>query len=239
MYSLIKSSRGNFLLNPAPSGLNLGVAGRKVNNFDYSDKENVRFEEKSLLKELTGIDRSSILMLEQVHGDSIIHVVAKPSEDRPAVAEADGFITAIPDICLVIRTADCVPVFIYDHKEKILGAVHSGWKGTYLNISGRCVRDMIEYYGCNPENISAFILPSIGPQSYEVKEDVASKFPEDFIEFNGRLFLNLWQSIERSLKREGITNIFNCYMCNKMLSHEFFSHRNGDLGRNLNYAFIS
>ncbi len=241
MPELIQNISGDYIINGVPSGFSGGVAGRVINTSDYSiSRGEIRKIEKSVLERLTGIDSRNIIMLEQIHGDSIIHVVSEPSEDQIAVAEADGLITALPGICLVIRTADCVPVFIYDPVEKVLGAVHSGWKGTLLDISGRCVRDIARIYGSKPENMYAFILPSIGPESYEVNNDVAKFFPEETVEKNGRLFVNLWQSVEKSLKKEGIDDlkIFNSRVCNMKNSGEFFSHRRGDMGRNLNYAYM-
>jgi len=179
-------------------------------------------------------------MLDQVHGSMLIHVVSNPSDDLPAIGEADGLITPIKGIALVIRTADCVPVFLYDPAGGILGAVHSGWKGTMLNISGKCVRDMVYLYGCKPENIRAFILPSIGPEAYEVNDDVACHFTEFTINKNGKLYVDLWGAIESSLKEKGIIeeNIFNPQICNRTNHSEFFSHRYGDKGRNLNFAFM-
>ena len=242
MSELIQTSSGDYTVHGGPSGFSVGVAGRAINNTDYNvSRGEIRKIEKSILEKITGIDSRKVVMLEQVHGDSIIHVVSEPSEDQIAVAEADGLITALPGICLVIRTADCVPVFIYDPVEKILGAVHSGWKGTLLDISGRCVRDIVKIYGSKPENMYAFILPSIGPESYEVNSDVAKFFPDESVERNGRLFVNLWQSVEKSLKKEGIVDskIFNSRVCNMKNSGEFYSHRRGHLGRNLNYAFMT
>jgi len=242
MLELIQNTSGVYTITGGPSGFSGGVAGRAVNNSDYNiSRGEIRKIEKSLLEKITGVDSRNIIMLEQVHGDSIIHVVSEPSENQVAVAEADGLITALPGICLVIRTADCVPVFVYDPVEKVLGAVHSGWKGTLLDIAGRCVRDILRIYGSKPENMYAFILPSIGPESYEVNNDVAKFFPDETAERNGRLFVNLWQSVEKSLKKEGIddSKIFNSRVCNMKNSGDFYSHRCGDMGRNLNYAFMA
>jgi len=241
MFELIQNNSGEYIIQGGPSGFSGGVAGRAINTSDYNiSRGEIRKIEKSILEKITCIDSRNIIMLEQVHGDSIIHVVSEPSEDQVAVAEADGLITALPGICLVIRTADCVPVFVYDPVEKVLGAVHSGWKGTLLDISGRCVRDIVRIYGSKPENMYAFILPSIGPESYEVNNDVAKFFPDESVERNGRLFVNLWQRVEKSLKKEGIydSKIFNPRICNRKNNREFYSHRHGDLGRNLNYAFM-
>jgi len=241
MYELKKKSTGDYIISGGPAHLTAGVTGRVINNSDYSSsKYEARMSEKALLEKITGIESRNIVMLEQVHSDSILHVISDPSEDQVAAGEADGLITALPGICLVIRTADCVPVFIYDPADMVLGAVHSGWKGTSLDIAGRCVDDMSRIYGSDPEKMHALLFPSIGPESYEVNLDVANLFPDDTIMADGKYHVNLWQNIERSLKKRGIPekNIFNPRICNRENYGEFFSHRYGDIGRNLNYAFM-
>ena len=109
-----------------------------------------------------------------------------------------------------------------------------------LNISGRCVREMVYIYGSDPADIRAFILPSIGPESYEVNGDVACHFPDNSAAVNGKIYVDLWGSVENSLKAEGVSsaNIFNARVCNKVNHSDFFSHRHGDAGRNLNFAFM-
>ncbi len=70
---------------------------------------------------------------------------------------------------------------------------------------------------------------------------MAELFPGDITERGGLLYLSLWRSIESSLRDEGIPegNIFNARLCTRAMNHEFFSHRAGDLGRNLNFGILS
>jgi hypothetical protein len=241
MDKILKPDMGHFIVESGLNGFCAGVTGRVINSIDYnSPYSEIRKAEKRILSDITGIDSRKIVMLDQVHGNMLIHVLKGPSSDLPSAGEADGLITAIKGIVLVIRTADCVPVFLYDHKEEVLGAAHSGWKGTMLNITGKCVREMVYLYGSAPENIRAFILPSIGPDSYEVNEDVACHFPEDTVSENDKPHVNLWSAVERSLLKEGIKqeNISNPHICNRKNYSEYFSHRYGDKGRNLNFAFM-
>lgn len=241
MFKLIEAQKGYYQINGIPVNLSAGITGRGINviNYNASDLE-IRCAEKAILNKITGVLTRRIVMLDQVHGDRIIHVAGDPTADTPSAAEADGLITAIKGVMLVIRTADCVPVFLFDSRSEVLGAVHSGWKGTMLNIAGKCVKDMACFYGSDPADITAFILPSIGPESYEVNEDVADYFPDETIIRNGRLYVDLWKSITGSLVREGVREhgIFNPGICNRINHEEFFSHRFGDRGRNLNFAFM-
>jgi len=241
MVKLIKDQKGYYYIDSGYENFSAGVTGRKINsvNYNMSDDE-IRSTEKKILNEITGIITRRIVMLEQIHGDDIIHVVGDPTVELPSVAEADGLITSLKNVMLIIRTADCVPVIFFDRRREILGAVHSGWKGTMLNIAGKCAREMEGLYGSDPKDIMAYIFPSIGPESYEVNKDVADYFPEDTIIRNGRLYVDLWKSIISSLVREGVreSNIFNSGICNRINHNEFFSHRYGDKGRNLNFAFL-
>lgn len=238
---ILKYDAGYYKVDSGLNSLDAGVVGREINSVGYDAFHNeIRSAEKRILSSITGIDGRNIVMLDQVHGNMIIHVVNEPSNDLPAAGEADGLITALNGIVLVIRTADCVPVFLHDPEKKVLAAAHSGWKGSMLNVSGRCVKEMVYLYGSDPGNIRAFILPSIGPESYEVNDDVACHFPENTIAENGRLYVDLWGAVENSLKKAGLKaeNISNPRICNRINNKDFFSHRYGDKGRNLNFAFM-
>jgi len=241
MKNILKKSAGYYMVDSGLNGFHAGVTGREINTVDYHSSNNdIRMSEKRILSGITGVETGNIVMLDQVHGNMIIHVVDEPSSDLPSVGEADGLVTAIKGVVLVIRTADCVPVFLYDPENGVLAAAHSGWKGTMLNISGRCVREMVYIYGSDPGNIRTFILPSIGPESYEVNEDVSCHFPANTNSKNGKLYVDLWSEIESSLREEGVaqSNIFNSHICNRINHNDFFSHRYGDTGRNLNFAFM-
>ncbi len=241
MFQFELKNEGYYLLKGLPEGLHAGVTGRKINKTDYSAPDTeIRMSDKSLVSSVTGLPPERVLLLDQVHGRNILRIEQYPAGIKASEGEADGMITALPGLCLVIRTADCVPVFLYDPVKRILGAVHSGWKGSMLDITGRCVGIMREGYGSDPGNIFAFILPSIGPESYEVNSDVARYFPDDTLEINGRLHVDLWGSIEKSCAGLGLRpeNIYNAKICNRKNTDEFFSYRFGDRGRNLNFAYF-
>jgi YfiH family protein len=201
----------------------------------------VRSAEKAFLSRITGAPSRNILALDQRHGDTILIAERPPAEESLIYGEADGLLTAAPGICLVIRTADCVPVFVYDRERRVLGAVHSGWRGTRLAIAGKLVREMRRLHGSSPRDLSAYILPSIGPESYTVGEDVAGFFPGDITARSGALYLDLWQAVGRALTAEGMSAecIFNARLCTLACREEFFSHRGGDAGRNLNFAVMT
>ena len=113
----------------------------------------------------------------QVHG-SRVAIVERPGMTREELEGYDAFVTRLPGVAIGVRTADCVPVLLYDPVERVVAAVHAGWKGTVLHISEGALEAMGQEFGSRPENLLATIGPSIGPDSFQVGEEVAEKFKE-------------------------------------------------------------
>lgn len=221
--------------------LTIGTIGKSLNTIDYSkDPDSVRFQEIDLLSRFLNIEKRNILMLNQVHGDSILEFSA-PSEDNRIFPDADGMITGEKKLCLVIRTADCVPVFAFDIKQKVLGAVHSGWKGCRLKISGKLIKNMKSGFQSKDNDLHVYILPSIGPDSYTVNMDVGTYFRNDITINDNKISLNLWKNIAMDISEEGIpeSNIHQSGIDTYINNADYFSYRRGDKGRNLNFAMMN
>ena len=122
-----------------------------------------------------GLAPENLVIAKQVHGVTAVHVT-KPW-DREHAPEADAMVTAEKGIGLGILTADCIPVFFVDRKEKIIGAAHAGWKGALGGVLESAVEAM-QGLGALPEHIEAALGPCIGPNSYEVKDDFKRPFLE-------------------------------------------------------------
>lgn len=116
-----------------------------------------------------------VVQMHQVHGDRIA-VVDRPGLTRQQLDGYDALITAIPGVAIGARTADCVPVLLFDRINKVVAAVHSGWKGTVLRISARTLERMRLEFGTLPGNVLAVIGPSIGPDSFQVGPEVVGQF---------------------------------------------------------------
>ena len=115
-----------------------GMIAREANRIDYTQpKEIVRSEEKNLISTALSIPQSQIFFLDQEHGETIVEAAAPYDQQQYVYAAADALVTNIPGFCLVIRTADCVPVILCDEQTRCIGAVHSGWKSTEKNITGK------------------------------------------------------------------------------------------------------
>lgn len=113
-----------------------------------------------------------LIMPRQTHSLNIM-TVESATESSPA--DVDALVTALPNVALVINTADCVPLLLADAEAGIIGAAHSGWRGTVVRIAALTVERMVSL-GADRRNIRAAIGPSICTDCFEVGEDVAARF---------------------------------------------------------------
>lgn len=111
----------------------------------------------------------------QVHGDRIA-VIDRPDLTREDLEGYDAFVCTMPGVAIGVRTADCVPVLLFDPVRHVVAAVHSGWKGTVLKIVRKAVRFMESDFECRPADLRAVIGPAIGPDSFQVGEEVVERF---------------------------------------------------------------
>ncbi len=118
-----------------------------------------------------------VVQSHQVHGVRVA-VVDRPDLTREDLEGVDALVTALPDCAIGVRTADCVPILLYDPECRVVAAVHSGWKGTVQRISQKTLFLMKQEFGCCPENIRAALGPAIGPASFQVGEEVVQFFKE-------------------------------------------------------------
>ena len=124
--------------------------------------------------------RESVLPYQVIQGhqvhDSKIAFIDRPGLTREDLEGYDAFITALPGVAIGVRTADCVPVLLYDPVRRVVAAVHAGWKGTVLHIVCKAIGAMAARFGCKAQDLRAVIGPSIGPDSFQVGEDVVERF---------------------------------------------------------------
>lgn len=117
-----------------------------------------------------------VWMPRQVHGTVIVML------DEPLlgaqIPDADAVITRLKGQWIGVRTADCVPVLLYDPRHEVVAAVHAGWRGTVKHIVRLTIERMVDELGCQPADIVAMVGPSISPEAFEVGEEVAQAFVE-------------------------------------------------------------
>lgn len=184
-----------------------------------------------------------IVTLNQIHGDSI-HQVSTDSlgeeEKSNFIWEGDGLYTELPNQMLVVRTADCVSVFLYSTKRPFVAIIHSGWKGTNLGITERMIERAIEI-GYAQDELYMEIGPYIQGSDYEVGIDVANFFSELGEEVccpkgKNKFLLDVGLAIEKRVKERfpSLGGIQNSHT-NVFQSPLYFSHRAKEEGRNLNF----
>lgn len=108
--------------------------------------------------------RAPLITGKQIH-DTKILIVSEPAEIPPT--ECDGFITKIPNVYLGVFTADCMPVFIYEKRNKIIGILHAGKKGTQLGITREAILLMQKTFNSKTQDISLLLGPAICIKCYD------------------------------------------------------------------------
>lgn len=121
------------------------------------------------------ISQNTIVRPIQSHTDNIQNV-----EKFFAFKDVDGLLTNKEDITLMLTFADCTPIFIYDPIKKVIGNIHSGWRGTMQKIGQKAILKMIKDYDSNVKDLIVCIGPCIGKCHFEVSEDVKEKFENNF-----------------------------------------------------------
>ena len=189
-----------------------GISSYKLEslNLGYTvndNPKNVTQNLNSLAKSL-GFGKNQMVSPKQTHSKNIGIV----NSSKDLFPDTDALITNKSGICIFIRTADCVPILLYDPIQNALAVIHSGWKSTIQEISKHTIELMHKEFGTKPENLIAGIGPSIGPDVYEVGIEVAELFHKQFsvnhivnpIVNSDKFLLNLWEVNKHILIESGI-----------------------------------
>jgi len=148
-------------------GLNLG--------FNTDEDREVVKGNRNFLANSISIPIADIAFANQVHGIDIIEVTEGGIYD-----DIDGFITKKKGLALAIQVADCAAVLFADSNAGIISAVHAGWRGAEAEIVPKTLQKMIAM-GADLKDIKVFLSPCISEKKFELGEEVASKFPDEFI----------------------------------------------------------
>ncbi len=169
----------------------------------------------------------------QVHSADVV-LASAPVRGRRWLAAADALMTDRPDVPLAMRFADCTPILIVDPVRGAVGMAHAGWRGTVPGMSANLVRAMVEAYGSRPADLQAGIGPAIGPERYQVGEEVVEAVRAYFGATDGLIrrdpadgtaYLDLWAANRLDLERAGVEDIQVAGICTAAHTDEFFSHR--------------
>ena len=220
-----------------------GISSGAYDSFNLSmtsgDDVKKVLENREQLISLLNISKDLLIIPYQTHSNSVCVVdesfmKLNPPEQALHLNGVDSIITQIPNVCIAVSTADCVPILLYDPVKQAIASIHAGWRGTCLRIAEGTVSLMKSTFGTNPENLVAAIGPSISPDMYEVGDELLNAFEDAefdvdkiFERKNGKLFLNLWEASKNSLLESGVleSNIEISGECTFSNPDKFFSAR--------------
>ncbi|RKH54148.1 peptidoglycan editing factor PgeF [Corallococcus aberystwythensis] len=218
------------------ASLNLG--------FSVGDERPRVEENHRRLARAAGAGLGALCRVSQVHGDTVLEARGEADEVlRPTLGEADALWTQGEGSWVAVGTADCVPVLIVDPRGRRVAAVHSGWKGTDLEISARTVEALVAR-GSRPEDLLAAVGPCIQACCYEVSPELGdrfrARFGPDTVREGGKPHLDLPHAVKSSLLKAGLrpAQVDVLQACTACDRDRFFSHRRdaGRTGRHLNYV---
>lgn len=210
------------------AALNLG--------FHRGDDPQRVLENYRILCAALGTAPEQVAAAHQIHSDIVLPV--GPEElgagvTGPRLPECDALVTATPGAALVVFTADCTPILLWDPVTGAVGAVHAGWRGTAQDIGGKTVEAMARLYGCRRENIRAAIGPNIGPCCFETGPEVPQAMvaqlgpgaEEDIRPMGKKYYVNLKTLNAKLLRRAGVENLEVSPLCTACRTDLFWSAR--------------
>ncbi|HPP15729.1 MAG TPA: polyphenol oxidase family protein [Dictyoglomaceae bacterium] len=185
------------------------------------------------------------VIAEQVHGNQIYFTSESKNLLFPKIAyKSDALITHEKKRVLIMFFADCIPIFIYIPKIKLVGLVHSGWRGTIKDFPQKVIMQLKSLHNISASDIYIGVGPSIHSCCFEVKEDFIIQLPNRYKKFlkrkDGKFYYALIDLLREELMAEeipekniDISDI--CTFCNK----NFFSHRRDrTLKRNIAFIYL-
>jgi YfiH family protein len=188
-----------------------------------------------------GLDAGQIVSPQQVHSNRVVTVSA--NDAGQVLPSTDGLATDTLCLGILLRFADCQPIFLYDPVHHALGLVHAGWRGAAQGIALRAVEAMQEAFGTLPHDLVAGLGPAIGPCCYVVGDNVAAAMGYALPDWRqvmsplgeGQWHLDLPAANAQHLASAGVLNVEQAHLCTSCHSEEFFSHR-AEQGRTGRFA---
>ena len=165
--------------------------------------------------------------LDQVHGCDV--VVIDGHEREGEVSRADASLTRMPNEVCVVMTADCLPVLLCDRFGVVVAAVHAGWRGLCNGVIEQTVVRM----GVPAETLLAYLGPAIGPQAFEVGDEVRTAFlardaaAEACFKAHvpGKWWADLYALAKQRLAAIGVLGVFGGGACTFSDADSYFSYR--------------
>ena len=191
------------------------------------DSKNV-LTNHDLLSKMIGYDRQSLVHMRQIHSDRIVLINEAFNFDTPP--ECDALITDRVNIPLMVMSADCTPILLYDPIHHACAAVHAGRAGALNEILPKTIHAMVKNFGSIPSDIHAALGPSISSCCYEIntsiaEETIAKGYPEALHNTEERIYLDVNTILLRQLKQLGVEKVDVINECTACNNDHYISYR--------------
>ena len=195
-------------------------------------------QNRQLLKQALQLP-SEPVWLDQVHG-----VKAVRADDRAVPTVADASYTTEPDVVCAVMTADCLPVLICNRQGNKVAAAHAGWRGLQAGVIEQTIEVMQEDVG----NLLVWLGPAIGPDAFEVGEEVKLAFEADLPDASaafretrpGHWLADIYLLARQRLNHMGVEAVYGGGFCTFNNKQQFFSYRrDGKTGRMASLIYIA
>jgi len=167
--ALVSDRSVDFSLNPDKMSGRNGQAAFSPEQKDF------------LLKHIGPLEQKiweRIVFLKQMHGAEVV-CVGKTEVSPSPFPEADALITREEGVPLAVRSADCLPIFLFDPETKAVGLVHAGWRGSLQGIVKNTVQRMMREWKTDPQDLKAAFGPALRDCCYRVGAEFKEYFPEE------------------------------------------------------------
>ena len=193
----------------------------------------------------------NLILLKQVHGTKSFCVDKQFLKENSDYFSKDGdiLLTNFKNVGICVLTADCVPIVLFDKKNKACSVVHAGWSGTRFRAVQKACAKMQKIYKSNVNDIIAYIGPSARSCCYEVQPEFIKNFEnflykdQIFIHKKNKIYFDVSLCNELQLRESGVLekNIVKCHNHCTICTTRFFSYRRQgkNAGRQVTIAFVS
>lgn len=209
-------------------------------------------ENRSRLLAALGLpgSRDRLTCAEQVHGSLVATVGeadagagAYAAGGRPPLSGADGLVTSVPGVPLMLCFADCVPVvLVAPPPSPAVAVVHAGWRGAAAGIAAAAAEHLARLASRSASSLLAYVGPSIGACHYAVGPETLSQFDTAFATMCGaETRLDLSAAVSAGLEEAGLykENVETMRLCTAEQTDRFYSYRaEGVTGRHAALAVI-
>jgi YfiH family protein len=188
---------------------------------------------------LSALLPSEPVWLQQVHGTTVINAA-----QANCLPQGDASYTTHRDTVCVVMTADCLPVLLCDEHGSVVAAAHAGWRGLCDGVIEATVHAM----NVPPATLMAWLGPAIGPQAFEVGDEVRDAFlaqqPQAQAAFvpgnaHGKWLADIYLLARQRLAALGIERVYGGGFCTHTDRERFFSYRrDGQTGRMATFIWI-